>query len=430
MQDPCIWRLKNGLDKRFRSGHPWVYSNELASSPKGIDAGQLIELQDKSGHFLAKGYGNPHSLIAFRALSRNPQVVDPMSPDWVTHALVKAACLRRTIGLSKVSHRLCFGEADGIPGLVIDRYRTESGQVFVVQAHTAGAQRICNSILGILETYTGDVTTDVPWDKTSVVLRNDIGARKLEGLEEEAPNAIKEVDGVDLSAQNIFVASAARGDQALLFSVDLLSGQKTGFFLDQAANIELAVLRFKDLFRHGDSPIKILDLFCYVGQWGTQLGSALKRDGLNVSVTAADASAKALEFAKKNLARNDLPSETLKADLIRGLASIPDKSFDIVICDPPALIKSRKDIASGSHAYLQLATQVFRIIKEGGGVVCCSCSQLLQEERFLEALAKGSRRNHRLVKWIARGTPSADHPMLAEFPEGRYLKAWIGIADG
>src|SRR5947209_6391802 len=145
-----IWRLRAGSDRRFRSGHPWVYSNELQDSPKGVEPGAPVELRDPAGGFLARGYGNPASLIAFRALSRDP-TVDPHSAGFLADSIRSAESLRQQVGLGPFSHRVCFGEADFIPGLVIDRYLIDEGQVFVVQAHTAGADRRIPQVLEALE---------------------------------------------------------------------------------------------------------------------------------------------------------------------------------------------------------------------------------------------------------------------------------------
>jgi 23S rRNA (cytosine1962-C5)-methyltransferase len=420
-----IWRLRAGADRRFRAGHPWVYSNELSESPKGVEPGAPVELHDASGKFLARGYGNPASLIAFRALTRDPSVEDPMSAEHLTRALLDAGRVRSQAGLATRSFRLCFGEADQLPGLIIDRYRTREGQVFVVQAHTAGAQGLTEHLAPALETVTRELT-DTPWGKTSIVLRNDLGVRKLEGLTvEETPLLLKNA-GHDLAQSTILVRSAADAGQDLEFDVDLLGGQKTGFFLDQAANVHAAVHALQQLKPKG-STIRILDLFCYVGQWSTQLAHALKQKGYTVEAHVVDASASALERAKRNVERQGARCQVTRADILDALASFEAGSYDLVVCDPPALIKGRKDIPQGRHAYLQLNTQVFRLVAPQGAVVSCSCSALLEEEEFTAVLTKAAGRNQRAPRWLARGTQAPDHPMLTGFPEGRYLKAWIGI---
>ncbi len=429
MESWTVWRLRRGMDRRFRAGHPWVYSNELAESPKGIEPGAWVELQDAGGKFLARGYGNPQSLISFRAVSRNPEERSPLEVDNMIKILQRAGQLRSRVGLGDVSHRLCFGEADGLPGLVIDRYLTESGQVFVVQAHTAGADRLLPHIEAILELYVKSTPGAPKWSQTSIVLRNDLSVRKLEGLLEEEPRILKEVTGLKLQDSTILIHPVL-GGKPIPFQVDLLRGQKTGFFLDQFANIQIAALRLKQGLNHFSSTrVRILDLCSYVGQWGTQFSRLFKDLGIQVEVTALDASAQALEFARRNVEAQGAKCVTWKADVLKSLVEVEDHSFDIVISDPPALIKNRKDIPAGTHAYLQLASQVFRIVKKGGGVVCCSCSALLAEESFTQVLAKAAARNRVQVKWVGHGAQSPDHPMLVEFPEGRYLKAWVGFAD-
>lgn len=420
-----VWRLAAKSDQRFRAGHPWVYSNELQESPKGIELGAPIELQDAGGKFLARGYGNPGSLIAFRALSRNPEIVNPTAPEEITRALKSAGLVRSRAGLSDFSHRLCFGEADSLPGLIMDRYKTgESTQVFVVQMHTAGMDRLQPTILEILEGY---VSNPEAWAKTAVVLNNDISVRKLEGVPLEAPRALKEVAGLDLTKCKIQIMPAISG-RPLEFTADLLGGQKTGFFLDQMANIQLTALRLKSLRGKGGK-LRILDLCCYVGQWGAQLARVFKEQGLDVEIVAVDASQTALDRAVANVQAQGARCTPIKADVLKDLGQLKDQDFDLVVCDPPALIKGRKDIPAGTHAYLQLNTQVFRLVKKGGAVVSCSCSGLLEEDAFEKMLSKAAYRNKVNVRWIARGTQAPDHPFLMEFPEGRYLKALMGLVS-
>lgn len=427
MNDPVtIWKLKSGADRRFRTGHPWVYSNELLESPKGLAPGASVELQDASGKFLARGYGNPASLISFRALTRDPAESDPWGAAFLTRALRSAHRVREQAGLAAESYRLSHGEADALPGLVIDRYALaapDRAQVFVLQAHTAGMDRLIPAIVESLEALVDSADT---WSRAAVVIRNDVGVRKLEGMSEEAPRVLREAPGVLLHQARIRVGGAE-------FTVDLVEGQKTGFFLDQVANTRLAADRLRGFppagGLEGGNKLRILDLCCYVGQWSAQLARAFREAGLEVEVTAVDASAKALELARANVQAQGARCETIRGDVLKDLAGLTAESFDLVISDPPALIKGRKDLPVGKHAYLQLNTQVFRLVKRGGAVITCSCSGLLPEEEFLEAVSKAARRNGRFARWIARGSQGPDHPMLAEFPEGRYLKCWIGVNE-
>jgi 23S rRNA (cytosine1962-C5)-methyltransferase len=443
-----VWRLRKGMDRRFRSGHPWVYSNELMESPKGIEPGAAVHLQDAGGGFLALGYGNPKSLISFRALTRDgeaAQLDTPFTSKFLLNKLLDAHSLRHRLGLTEWSYRLCYGEGDFVPGLIIDRYRTRGGQVFVVQAHTAGADQMLRVLPEALEAFVNDAAKRDPepvaWAQTALIINNELGVRALEGIESQPPKIVRPLQGVSkdgLSQIEILVRPVLGGSKAVEFTVDLVKGQKTGFFLDQASNVGIAAQKFSESTRKSETSeksgkaaqqtIRILDLCCYVGQWGTQLARAFKEQGFKVEVLAVDASQQALDFAKKNMEREGAKVTTLKGDVLKDLADLEARSFDLVVCDPPALIKGRKDIPQGRHAYLQLNTQVFRLVCLGGAVVSCSCSALLEEVDFYEALSKAARRNDVQVQWIARGSQSSDHPMLLEFPEGRYLKSLFGIA--
>jgi len=343
----------------------------------------------------------------------------------VLSRLRSAAALRRATGYDRVSHRLCFGEADGLPGLVIDRYllaEKQPAQVFVVQAHTAGIDRMLPAILEALEALVKAEHSPAPLARTAIVLRNDVGVRKLEGVEEEGPRVAREVQGLDLAASRILVRPAA-GGKPIVFRADLIEGQKTGFFLDQTQN----VATWASLWKPQGPKVRILDLCCYAGQWGAQLARAyIIEQGLDVEVTGVDASKDALELARANVEAQGAKFAAMQGDVLEDLVKLKDASFDIVISDPPALIKGRKAIPAGTHAYLQLNTQVFRIVAPGGGVVCCSCSALLEEEKFLQQLSKAAYRNRRNVRWFGRGSQAPDHPVTAEFPEGRYLKCFFG----
>jgi 23S rRNA (cytosine1962-C5)-methyltransferase len=384
------------MDRRFRSGHPWIYSNELSQSPKGIEPGQMVELHDPGGVFLALGYGNPKSLIAFRVVDRSPEarsIEDLFSAKYLTEKLLEAHSLRHRAGLTKWSYRLCYGEGDSLPGLIVDRYRTEKGQVFVVQAHTAGADRMLKALPEVLEVINEKIQSldenAVKWSETAIVYNNDLGIRVLEGIEAEKPKVIRPLSDDSLSPTKILVRSVSGSEKPVEFSVDLIQGQKTGFFLDQATNVGIAVEKFAqspqwspEFAQSGGKPVRILDLCCYVGQWGTQLARAFRERGIKVEITAVDASQTALDFARENMEREGAKVTALKGDALKDLTSLAPGGFDIVVCDPPALIKGRKDIPQGKHAYLQINTQVFRLVRKGGAVVSCSCSALFEEEEF------------------------------------------------
>lgn len=433
-----VWRLRTGADKRIRSGHPWVFSNELSVSPKGHPAGAAVELQDAKGQFLARGYGNPHSLIAFRALTFNSQDKEPTGFDFLHEKVLNSWSVRKAAGFNG-SFRLCFGESDYIPGLVLDYYLVEQNghkaQVFVAQLVTAGMDSALKEseafFRGLVEKAKAQGLSEFTWENTALVIRNDVGVRKLEGLTAEGPKIIKDISGINLNHIEIFLNAAA--DEGLVkMSCDLKEGQKTGFFLDQTHNIKLAVDLFKKwAHQRAKNPdptvkkIRILDLCCYVGHWSTQITRALKSMNFEVEVHLVDVSKTALAFAKENAEREGAQVVVHEMDVLEGLVNLPSQHFDIVIADPPAFIKAKKDIPTGKAAYVKMNTHAFRLTKKNGFVASCSCSGLLEEEEFRDAIRKASLRNYTEVRSVLRGGHAADHPTLMQFPEGFYLKMYV-----
>lgn len=434
-----IWKLRQGADKRIRGGHPWVFSNELSSSPKGIGLGTFIELQDNRGNFLARGYGNPHSLISFRALSFNPEVREPMGFPFLSQRILQSWQVRKNAGF-RGSFRMSFGEADFLPGLVLDYYLVEQNgkkaQVFAAQLVTAGLDKALQDAEGFFKLLVDEAVqaklTDLTWEQTAVVIRNDVNVRKLEGLEVQDPKTIKSVNGLDLSKVDILLNSAS-DDGVVRMQCDLAEGQKTGFFLDQTQNIFQAVQIFRNWAKaHPElkaKPIKVLDLCCYVGHWATQITRALKSEGFEVEVHLGDVSEPALAFAKLNAEREGAQVTAHKVDVLEGLDQFASRSFDIIIADPPAFIKAKKDVPKGQHAYLKMNTQAFRIIKPQRFVVSCSCSGLLEEEDFKEAIRKAIQRNGWQARNLTRGGHAADHPTILQFPEGFYLKMFTHFVE-
>lgn len=417
-----VWRLKKGSDRRFKSGHPWVYSNELQGSPKGIEPGAKVTLCAPGGEFLAHGYGNPGSLIAFRVISKVEADSYWNEPKFLIERLSAAWSHRERFGLTKTSFRWVFGEGDFIPGLILDLYRLKSGEaVLVFQAHTAGINRVLPSLIEAAI----DVASKKLGSEVGVIVKNDVSHRKLEGVSVDEPDVVVQIEGVNYKNTQILTRSPTK--TPTVFTVDLVTGQKTGFFLDQSENVASLV----GYLNQSTLPktVRILDLCSYVGQWGTKVAQALKERGVSSEVTFFDASDTALKLAKQNGESVGAKVKTVKGDLLEDLKSVPDRSFDIVICDPPALISGRKDIPQGTHAYLKANTEALRVLAPGGTIVSSSCSQLLEESEFERTLAKASARSGRFVRWIGRGSQAIDHPIRMEFPEGMYLKAWFGRVE-
>ncbi len=433
-----IWRLKKGSDIRLRSGHPWVFSNELQESPKGILPGELVEIQTLQGNFMARGYGNPQSLIAFRALSFDSHILDPGSPTNVVNKLIKSWKNRQLLGFTK-SFRLCFSESDFLPGLIIDRYYTEVNgqtyQIFSFQLLTAGMQKIFSSAEEIFKLLVENAVlnkySDVDWDHTVLMTKNDVNIRKLEGLDVEQPNVLRNPAEINLQDLQIQIPSVVNSKNTIYFQVNLVEGQKTGFFLDQTHNMKLVIEALKPrLSEFRDKPLKLVDLCCYMGQWSAQIASFLKAEGIQAEIMLVDVSELALQMAQKNLAQFDNVKVSFKkTDVLEGLTSFPENEYDVVISDPPAFVKNKKDIETGLHGYMKLNQQAFRIANHSGLVVSCTCSGLVQMADFKSSLRKGILRSGKKAKLIAEGGLGWDHPQLIQFPEGQYLKMLLHTVE-
>lgn len=457
-----VWHVRKGAEAKIRKGYPWLFSNELAHSPKEAEPGEAIELRDFTDAPLAFGYGHPHSLIAFRTLTHGPQPWHGSLEDLLLNRLQRAAGLRRRLGLAGVSHRLCFAEADSLPGLIVDRYRIGAAepatgapeQVLAVQVSTAGMDRALPHLLRALERLVAEQSAagGIAWERTALLLDQGTTLRALEELpvlpkvwQRLPPGAW---DGTQPTP--ILVAAGLGRGEPLPFSVDFLGGQKTGFFLDHSGNLGLAT----DLLgawlggaasggtRSGAAPpatLRVLDLFCYVGQWGAVLARAAARQGVATEVLAVDASERSLELARHNVpavvaalwsaGQAAATVQTERRDILESLEGVPP-GFDVVVCDPPALVKRRKDLLKSQRAYQKLNREALRRVRPGGLIVTCSCSGLLGEEDFREVLLRAQAQAGRTVQWVVRGGQGLDHPVRAEFPEGRYLKCWIGVVEG
>jgi 23S rRNA (cytosine1962-C5)-methyltransferase len=430
-----VWTLKRAAEGPVRQGYPWVFSNQLAHSPKGTEPGELVELRDFAGDFVARGYGHPGSLISFRALSLDPDERDAGSTDFFLRRLERAWALRLALGLGSQSHRLCFAEADGLPGLVVDRYLLagDSAQVLVVESSTAGMDRALPAVLEALERLVSAGVArqaGLPdWERTGVLIDQGSSVRQLEDLL-LLPRAWHKPWPLEDAA--ILAAPALEGEP-LAFHVDLLEGQKTGFFLDHAFNLErmerLVLALARRPGRPAWAPLRVLDLFCYVGQWGARLSAALSRAGVPCEVTAVDSSQKALELAHRNITAHGGQVTTLRLDVVENLAGLQGGPWDVVICDPPALVRRRKDLPKAARAYQKVHREALRRVAPGGVIAACSCSGLLEEDAFRALLGHAAFQARRAVRWVARGGQGPDHPLLAMFPEGRYLKCWMGVVD-
>ncbi|MGF1642081.1 MAG: class I SAM-dependent rRNA methyltransferase [Thiotrichales bacterium] len=381
-------RLKKHEDRRIRQGHPWVYSNEVdihATPLKAFTAGQAVELQDARGVVLGTGYVNPHSLICARIVSRDPR--HPFAPSLLVHRLKVALALRERL-YPTPHYRLVHGEGDGLPGLVVDRY----GDAVVVQTTTAGMEVRLDAIVEALNKVV---------HPELIVLRNEGPLRALEGLESET----RVLQGVVPEALEI-------DEYGVRFQAPLLDGQKTGWFYDQRDNRrELARLA---------PGARVLDVFSYVGGWGIQAARHGARE-----VLCVDQSTRAGEWLRRNADANGFGLVEFQAgEAFASLKTLREASrqFDLVIVDPPAFIKRRKDYDAGVEAYRRVNQQAMQVLARDGLLIACSCSYHLPREALVQQLHAAARHLDRNLQILGFGQQSADHPLHPMIPETAYLK--------
>lgn len=382
-------RLKKNEERRLRAGHLWVYSNEVDTARTPLTAfspGQPVLIEAANGKALGTGYVNPHSLICARLVSRDPTHV--LGRSLLVHRLNVALALRERL-YPKPFYRLVHGEGDALPGLVIDRY----GEVLVVQFTTAGMEQARDAVIEALEKVL---------KPKGILLRNDSSIRALEGLHNYV-----EIIG-DVPAQIELEENAVR------FRVSVQAGQKTGWFYDQRENRARLARYVKDM--------RVLDLFSYVGGWGVQAAAAGARE-----VLCVDASQDALTQVAVNADLNGLTAcvQTRKGDAFDVLRELREvrEHFDVVVLDPPAFIKRKKDAKAGLEAYQRINQQAMQVLAKDGILVSASCSYHLEASALQQVVLAASRHVDRSLQILERGRQGADHPAHPAIPETEYLKA-------
>ncbi len=395
--------------QRFLSGHPWVYSNELTQIDKTLKPGVWVNLLDVKGKFLAYGFFNPHSLVAFRIFDTVP-FVSPEETRKVFFTRLDAAWQKRKFYFSDwikrgiigpSSYRLCFGESDGLPGLVIDTFEQASVPFAVIQSHSAAADQLLSWAQEWLDEQMG---------VGGGVIRNDVEVRKREGLELSVSLWGKEPQDVHAL------------DGGVQFFFDPVKGQKTGYFYDHRQNrFQLASL-YADVTERKS----VLDIFSYVGSWGLTL---LKQNPKLV-LTAVDVSKSALDWVMENAQRNGISKERVKCvelDFFKEHAKLKSISstFDVIISDPPAMSSSAKHVKESKLAHEKCFEKALSLLSSDGQIVFASCSFHLTRDDFFETIMRASKTCRKNLQTFYEGGQGADHPVLASMPESRYLKAAI-----
>ncbi|MBP6783436.1 MAG: class I SAM-dependent rRNA methyltransferase [Verrucomicrobiales bacterium] len=371
---------------RIFHGHDWVYSSEVQKIFGDPKPGSVISLKDFRDRPLGSAIYNPDSQIVARRISRRKQDLDA---DFFDRRLRRALALRETMSFSDPVYRLVWSEADGLPGVVVDRY----GEHFVLQTLTLAMDQRKDLIVTAMQGVFGEIT---------VIERNDSSIRKAEGLESSV--------GVLAGIWNGPITISVNG---LSQEVDLLEGQKTGIYLDQLDNYATVAS-----YAAGKT---VLDCFCNQGGFALHAAKAGA-----ASVLAIDISEGAVAATSANAARNDIAVEALEANVFDFLkdAETAERKFDLIILDPPSFTKSRKAVAGAMRGYKEIHLRALKLLNPDGILSTYCCSHHVSEQEFFDVIVDASVDAKRSLRLIGQHTQRRDHPVIVTLPETKYLKGF------
>ena len=379
--------LRKTRETRVRGGHPWIYASEIERVDGAFENGDIVDVKDFRGKFIGRGFYNPRSQISLRILTRNDE---PCDRAFFERRIRDAWAYRQRL-CDPQSCRLIYSESDFLPGLVVDKF----ADTLVIQSLSLGVERIKETLCDLLMEVVAPA---------GIYERSDVPVRRLEGMELTTGllrGAVPEC--VDMVENGIH------------FLVDVRGGQKTGFFLDQKEN------------RAAIAPLcpnaRVLDCFCHNGSFSlhaAKYGAA--------SVLGVDISEDALAVARENARINGLDNVVFEAhncfDHLRALTEAKEQ-FDLVILDPPAFTKTRSAVESALRGYKEINLRGLRLVKPGGFLVTCSCSQHVHSDMFIDMFNQAARDARRKVRMVEFRTQGHDHPILPAAPETQYLKCLI-----
>ncbi len=407
-------------EKVLRGGHIWVFADEVTSLSATPEDGGLVDIYSEKGKYLGTGFYNSHSKIRIRLLSRNAN--DRFDAAFWARRLRYALAYRRSV-MGEEDFRACrliFGEADGFPGLTVDRFE----HVLVAQVLSLGTERICGTLFPALvrllrEKFAADI--DV------LYLRNDVAIRELEGMEQMT--GYYTAEGLSLRSEAEETAHAeAVGEvpgtvtikeNGILYTVDYREGQKTGFFLDQKYN--------RRAIRRISEGRTVLDCFTHTGSFGLNAAA-----GGAAHVTSVDISADALAMAQKNAEQNGLSDriDYVEADVFDYLRALGEAGrrgspYDFIILDPPAFTKSRDTLRNAIKGYREINAAAMRLLPRGGYLATCSCSHFMTDTYFKQMLHNAAEDAGVSLRQVEARQQAPDHPILWNVPETDYLGFYI-----
>ncbi len=379
--------LRPTREARVRSGHPWVFSSDIEKAQGEFEPGDVVNVESSKGTFLGQAFYNPNSQIALRMLTYRDEKVDK---EFFKNR-IKTAWEYRQRFCDINSCRLVFSESDFLPGLIVDKF----ADTLVIQSLSLGIEKWKDAIVESL------VETCSP---TGIYERSDVPVRRLEGMEQTTGLLYGEVpERVEMT------------ENGIRFLVDVIHGQKTGFFLDQKEN-RREVMRLCEGAR-------VLDCFTHNGSFALHAAKAGA-----ASVLGVDISEEAVEVARENARINGLTNVEFEAhncfDHLRELTDAKEK-YDVVILDPPAFTKTRAQVESALRGYKEINLRGLKLVRNGGFLVSCSCSQHVSEDKFVEVINTAARDSKKRLRFVELRSQGHDHPVLPASPETRYLKCAI-----
>lgn len=392
--NPAI-KMKQGFSRRIKTGSPWVFSNEIEMSQeaKTLSLGTIVRLYDSNDTFLGVGSFNPHSLISFRKIANDVQAV--IDKDFIAKRLRRAVTLRDGI-VNSPFYRLIHSEADGLPGLIIDRF----DDIIACQINTAGMDSLKEEIVDAI---------DEVLKPACIVLRAESSARAMEGLDplyEVAKGALPDIVSVR--------------ENGIYFFADLKEGQKTGWFYDQREN--------RSFVGRLAPEKRVIDFYTYAGGFALHMGIGRAKEIIGV-----DRSESALNLAKKAAEKNELDGKCnwIKDnafDVLENMNKDKEK-FGIVVCDPPAFAKVKKDIAAGLRGYRKMAKLAAGLVEKEGFLALGSCSHHVKPAEFLAECTRGITEAGKSGRLVLQSGAGADHPVHPHLPETSYLKMLVYQLD-
>ncbi|MCI9133985.1 MAG: class I SAM-dependent rRNA methyltransferase [Lachnospiraceae bacterium] len=393
MSDAVI-TLKKGEGRALKAGGMWIYDNEIAQVQGSFTNGDLVRVEDFDGYAMGTGFMNTHSKIRVRMMTRNPQ--QQVNREFL-RMRVRDAWTYRKQTVDTDSCRLIFGEADFLPGLVVDKF----SDVLVVQSLALGIDRMKEVLLQELKEALAEDGISI----RGVYERSDAKVRLQEGMELQ-----KGFLGAAFDPQVEIRENGVR------YLVDVAEGQKTGFFLDQKYN-RLAIQKLCKNAR-------VLDCFTHTGSFALNAGLAGAREVLGV-----DASLLGVQQAEKNAKLNGLSDRVhfLCADVFDLLPKLEEQGeqYDLVILDPPAFTKSRSSVKNAAKGYREINLRAMKLVRDGGYLATCSCSHFMTYELFTQTIHQAARNVHKRLRQVEYRTQAPDHPILWAAEESYYLKFYI-----